>query len=223
MPIRTSRAGESASANPAAAALEPSTPLVAPLQVLSLDVERFRFDSRKQFSEDLGTIGWSGFAAHFGDEIRVQASLSEPAYCYLVAFNPNGHWQLCFPPNSDGKADGTIRPSALDSVRYPQRETSYFALTDGRGQQAFVLLAARDPLPPFAEWASRFSKAPWGAVQQGGVWIFQRGEIQPAHPKGDGSRGQVKEHRPEKFEALCRYLEKQAEVDAISAIAFPIE
>jgi hypothetical protein len=221
--IPTTLAGDSAAPNPSARALGPSTPVVAPLQVLSLDVERFRFDLRKQLSENLGTIGWSGLAARFGDEIRVNATLSEPAYCYLIAFNPDGHWQLCFPPKSDGKVDGPIRPPASDSVRYPQRATSYFTLTDGRGQQAFVLLAARDPLPPFVEWASRLLGVPWGVVNEGGVWIFEHGEILPVHPKGDGARGQVKERRPENFEALCRFLEAKAEVDAISAIAFPVE
>jgi hypothetical protein len=204
-------------------ALQPPSPSFAPLRVLSLDVERYRFDPVKQRSESLGTMGWSGFAARFGDEVRVTATLSEPAHCYLVAFNPDGRWQLCYPPNSDGKPDETVRPMSQDEVRYPKRPTSYYALNDGRGQQAFVLLAAREPLPPFAEWASRLSEAPWGVERQGGVWIFQAGEIHPAHPKGDGSRGQETDRRPARFEALCNFLEERAKTEVISAIAFPVE
>ena len=188
-----------------------------------MEVEDFRFDARRQRSETLGLIGSSAFAARYGEEVRVTAILSEPAYCYLVAFNPDGRWQLCSPPNASGTPDQTVRPDSRETIRYPKRETSYFRLNDGRGQQAFVLLASRAPLPPFAEWATRLAEAPWGPVRQGGVWIFRDGEIHPAHPDGIAPRGQEADRRPAAFEALCKFVAERSGADDVSAIAFPVE
>jgi predicted Ser/Thr protein kinase len=202
---------------------KPATPELAPLRVLSMEVEDFRFDAQRQRSESLGFIGSSSFAAHYGEEVQVTATLSEPAHCYLIAFNPDGRWQLCYPPNAAGKPDETVRPDSQATIRYPKRETRYFSLTDGRGQEAFVLLASREPLPPFAEWAPRLAGAPWVRARQGGVWTFRDGEIYPAHPSGVARRGQETDRRPEAFEALCRFLAERAKSDAISAIAFPVD
>src|SRR5262249_25562091 len=80
--------------NPPNPAPGPSAPAAARLRVLSLEVENFRFNAPRQRSESLGLIGSSAFATHLGDEVRVTATLSEPAHCYLVAFNPDGRWQL---------------------------------------------------------------------------------------------------------------------------------
>src|SRR5262249_44701919 len=56
----------------------------APLRVESLEVRRFRGNSKQL----LGAIGVLKWAAQFDDNVEVVARLSEPAYCYLIALNP---------------------------------------------------------------------------------------------------------------------------------------
>jgi predicted Ser/Thr protein kinase len=196
----------------------PTTP-ARPLRVLSLSVDHFRFDPVKQRSERFGTIGGTPLDTRLGDEVRVEAVLSEPAFCFLVAFNPDGSRQLCYPPNAQGKADETVRPARADVIRYPKRETSYFPLSDGRGQQVLVLFAFRAQPPPFAEWAPRLKDAPWAAARQGGIWAFDGDDVRPLY----AHRGQETDRRPETFEALCRFLKGHAGADALAAVAFPVE
>src|SRR5262249_25096326 len=46
----------------------------------------------------IGTIGLTSYAAQYPeDSVRITVRLNDPAYCYLIAFNPNGKEQLCYP------------------------------------------------------------------------------------------------------------------------------
>ena len=63
----------------------------AQVKILSMQIHHFRNDHR------LGNIGVESYAACFDDDVRVKVKLNHSAYCYLVAFNPNGDEQLCQP------------------------------------------------------------------------------------------------------------------------------
>ena len=228
-PVRTSvpsasNAVAEATRGPSSSAADVATVSVdAPLAVLALDVDRFRFDPVRKQTERHGTIGQTQSGARLGEEVRLAARLSRPACCYLVAFNPDSRWQLCYPPNDQGKADATVRPPLAETIRYPNRETSYFSLTDGRGQQVFVLFAAREPLPAFEEWARCLDGVPWSQVSEGGVWSFDGDSVRPVYPEGGGKRGSETDRSPEKLSALCAFLKARAGVEVVSAVAFPVE
>src|SRR5262249_22766410 len=112
-------------------------PAVAP-RIVSVEVKHFR----RNPPQKLGKIGVTSEPILFDDDVRVHAQLSVPAYCYLIALNPDGKVQLCEPSTP------TEAPAQTDRLDYPQG-TVYFPLTDGVGLQAFVLLVSRQPLPPF--------------------------------------------------------------------------
>jgi hypothetical protein len=64
------------------------------LRILSFQVKHFRGDPPRI----LGTLGEESQEAREKDIVRVDARLSEPAYCYLIAFNADGKEQLlCCP------------------------------------------------------------------------------------------------------------------------------
>src|SRR5207248_9894768 len=58
----------------------------------------------------------------------------------------DGKAQLCHP------RDEAAPPPQVVGVEYPADPDTYFGLTDGTGVQAFVLVAAREPLPSYAAW-----------------------------------------------------------------------
>ena len=72
---------------------------------------------RRKPPEDLGAIGSTVFAGRYADDdVRVHARLTTPAYCFLIALNPDGKEQLCVP------ADASTPPTYA-RMRSPSRPT----------------------------------------------------------------------------------------------------
>jgi hypothetical protein len=160
----------------------------------------------------LGDLGLTSHAARPDDDVRVHAPLSEPAYCYLIALNPDGKVQLCHPRD---EASPPARTAVLD---YPADPDSYFGLTDGVGVQAFVLVAAREPLPAFAEWKAA-KPPPWQPLKATGVWQYDDGRFR----RLDVSRGEERVRgAPSPLQGLADYLRRTG-ADAVAAVAFPVE
>jgi serine/threonine protein kinase len=186
----------------------PPSPPVKPLWITKMEIHHYRQNLR------LGRIGVDSFAGRYqDDDVRVRAEFNAPAYCYLIALNPDGTVQFC-PPGDEGKP-----PRTQTELTYPTGET-VFGLTDGVGLQAFVLLASRRPLPSYREWKSRHGAAPWGTAPSAeGVWQFDGKSFEPLSQ----SRGQ--EHPldcPKPFVVACRTLQGRPDIDAIRALAFPV-
>src|SRR5262249_6975019 len=110
-----------------------------------------------------GDLGITVLEARFDDDLKVVVKLTAPAHCYLIAYNPDGEEQLCYP------SDGSVAPPPKQDLTYPNTEDSYFGLNDGLGVQAFVLLVSRNPLPTFDLWKRAAGKAPWKAFTADGV------------------------------------------------------
>jgi hypothetical protein len=179
------------------------------LQVVSLRVSHYRGEEARL----LGDLGLTSFAARREDDVRVQARLSRPAYCYLIALNPDGKEQLRVPP------DETVPPVRRDALDYPADPDTYFGLTDGAGMQAFVLLAAREPLPAYAAWKSLAGTPPWQRFEAEGVWQLDGGRFR----RLDVSRGQERVHGvPPPLQALTDFLRRTG-ADAVGAVAFPVQ
>jgi hypothetical protein len=163
----------------------------------------------------IGSIGVSCFEGRYqDDDIRLRVRFSEPAYGYLIALNPDGMIQVCY-PEAPGNA-----PSLATEINYPSDPTKGFGLTDGLGAQAFVVIASRAPWPSYAEWSRNLGALPWKSVPLDDVWRYdgfnfdreiQRGDLRPLADV------------PKPLEATCRTLGTGPGVLAIRALAFPVK
>jgi serine/threonine protein kinase len=195
--------------------ISPEAELTAPLRVQQLRISVLKETPTKLQRSELGT---NAFAAQFGDLVQLQAELSEPVYCFLLAFNPDGKEQLCWP------ADPRQPPERLDRLNYPAEGDSFFSLTDGVGLQAFVLLASRQPLPAYDDWKAQRPVLVWQTVppKAGVVWRGDGERLEPVTRKDD-QRGEVK-----KLEGvallgeLCKQLRHARDIDALAVEAFAV-
>jgi hypothetical protein len=198
-------------ASAAAGRGSPLAPAAAPW-IVSFEVNHFRGDKPPIA---LGTIGKSPGPILLDDDVRVQARLSGPAYSYLIALNPDGKIRLCHP------AEDGDTPLPSDEIGHPTGNL-YFPLNDGTGLQAFVLVASREPLPPFAAWEGRRALH-WEAVpaDSAGTWGFDGLTFEPLTVL---QRGAPREHSgpPRPFQEVCEYVKKVPGIDAVRAIAFPV-
>jgi hypothetical protein len=185
----------------------------------SLAVEQFRLaDGSRRFLA-LGRIGDDAMAAQPNDDVRVRVNLEAPAYFYLLALNPDGRVELCFPP------DPATPPVRITTVVFPPGEEDYYGLTDGVGTQGFVLVASRSPLPRFADWAPA-AGLPWSRADGEGVWVFDGRSLtlRSAIARRPPDRGIVRRRdiAPKPFLAACRQLREAPGVELVRGIAFPI-
>ncbi len=201
------------SGQPAASSsfFSPTVPTVL-LRITSFEVKHFRGEKP---CRSLGAIGLATEPVLFDDDVKVHAQLNAPAYCYLIALNPDGKAQLCHPTRS------TVAPPKSDEIEYPL-ESLYFPLTDGVGLQAFVLLASREPLPSFADWEGR-GGLHWGTIpgDDAGVWGFDGHNFEPLV---SDRRGEPRKRsgEPVEFREVCEYVVKLPGVNAVRALVFPV-
>jgi hypothetical protein len=170
--------------------------------------------------QSFGCIGSSSRAIREGDELDLSARLDAPAYGYLIALNSDGTVQL-LNPLKEGDPPSRSAEIGIDS-------STSFAFTDGAGLQAFVVVASSKRLPPFAEWTGREGlHQRWGHVVTADLslgWDFEDGKFKPFSRV---SRGDLRRHpereAPAPLRAVCEYLEKLPEVEAVRAIAFSVQ
>jgi serine/threonine protein kinase len=196
-----------------------------PLEVKDVRVtHRYREDG-KTFEADLWT---SSVAVRLQDDVQILVGLTRPAYCYLIALNPQGSHdgkeQLCQPDDKDGKAVATGRPERQTEVRYP-RGTRGFEV-DAVGLQAFVLAASTKPLPPYKEWRANAGAIPWPGGKDGGKWRWHfDGRAFTRYPR---ERGRVVPRDeapdlPESLRKLRDFFTNRSEFDLIQIVAFPVK
>jgi serine/threonine protein kinase len=168
-------------------------------------------------SNHVGMIGQLSKAAKFGDNVRVRIRLSAPAYCYLLALNPDGSMQYC------PKALKNTPPVKRTEIIYPAEADGYYGLTDGTGLQAFALIASREALPAFGSWpqsaALRWKPAP----EATGVWRFDGRDFNLLAADTRGTERRVASSTPEVLTEMCSALCGLTGVDVVEAVAFPVE
>jgi hypothetical protein len=182
-------------------------------RILALEVHCSGGDGR---SEDLDEIGVSSWESRGDGVTWVLARLDPPAYCYLIACEPDGRFWLADPP------EATVPPSRISEFRYSSdsRSSRHGSHPHGAGLRAWLLVAARDPLPPFADWpAARLLR--WRSVQAEGVWRFDgRSIVRLQSGKERVLAGMSGSPRP--FAQLCAFLGNIPDIDAVEAIAYPV-
>jgi hypothetical protein len=191
-----------------------------PVKVLRLDVDHIARVG--QFDDPRGLLGKHSFTTHEGDGVTVSAELSVPAYCYLIAFRPDGTDDICFPEKEDEVPPLTDRP------RYPSVSVGVsYGLDEGTGLHAFVLVASARPLPSYAEWRGKQGASPWkkSAAQAGVVWRLE-GALPRAYTADDpdGTRGKGQEVRGvEGLAPVVNWLRQRLDVEAVAAVAFAVQ
>jgi len=205
-------------------------PLHVPASSTELDeeavgglIEQFRIlhignsDGRAEFSGSLLQFR----QPRENDDIQVRAEFSKAVYCFLVALNPDGVKQLCYP-----RDPGVAQAEPINSLRYPASEDSAFGLTDGIGQQAFVLYTSRAPLPAFDVWDSELVTAPWPDPEVTGNWLYREGQLDVIGVPADVgliTRGaERKTKTPTAFKQLCDRL-RQAGSSDVGGVTFEVK
>ncbi len=182
-----------------------------------------------------GTIGRKVFAARIDERVILRAELSEPAYCFLIACNFDGKDQLLWPCD-EATAVGTPNqaPEKVSNIVYPpptvltaktKSEPRGLKLNDDRegGLQAYLVVASREPLPPYRDWRSARGASPWTKLPpRDGVWRSSGETLDPVTPSDGVVRGSVVTltGQPPLIE-LCQWAGGKDLV--VKAIAFPVK
>jgi hypothetical protein len=154
------------------------------------------------------------------DLVRVRATLSRAAFCYLIALNPDGKPQLCLP------VGGIVPSSPHRELDFPEDRRDYFGLTDGVGLQAFVVVASDWPLPAYESWKARVPGGlAWAPVDGEGLWTYESLGPSDAHYYRGRFRGDVvrREPAPKALIDLCDRLRRAPGVTLVRAVAFPVK
>src|SRR5262249_18944503 len=125
----------------------------AMLQKVSMDVRHFA--NLNMHDQPMGILGKDVFATVCDDSVTVDVHLPRPAFCFLIAFRPDGTEEVCFPESENEP------PALTDHPRYPSvsRRVNY-GLNEGAGLQVFAVVVASTPLPSYKEWRSKLAPSP---------------------------------------------------------------
>jgi hypothetical protein len=190
--------------------------------VLNLNIEHLALRGRDAVSR--GKLGEQSFTVRPGDDVRVHAELSEPAYAYLIALRPDGIDEICDPDSIDS------RPEKTRELRYPPAAKSevIYRLEDGSGLQAFALVVSRAPLPPYSEWKKAHGPVPWkkeSSSPAGVVWWHDGQWLTPLSlddPTGQRGKDAPVRGGGSPVADLAAWLRAIKGVDAVAVKAFPV-
>jgi hypothetical protein len=193
------------------------------LQVKLLKV--FHFAHQGNVAVERGVIGEQSMGTTFGDYVRIDAVLSDPAYAYLLALDCNGKVQMLLPVGKNKKPDESARPIRCDRLEYPARTGKWYRLDDNSagGLQAFAVVASSRPLPSYAEWRRALGKVNWRKLPAApGVWSGDAEGVYPVIPGKGVVRGQEQDlpGAPPLCD-LCRSLAKPSGA-VVEVLAFPV-
>jgi hypothetical protein len=182
---------------------------------LSLQIDSFQVALHARVKGDpVGLVGTDAFAARLSQDARIQVRFNMPAHGFLIALNPDGLTQLCYPESPE------IAPPAATTIDYPPDSRLGYGLTDGVGAQVFVLAASSKPLPPYAAWSRTLGPLPWKPCATEGFWRYDGRNFET-----ETRRGEVRRlvGLPPLLESTCRALQHGPDIEAIQALAFPVE
>lgn len=165
------------------------------------------------------------------DYLRWDVIPSQPAYFMLIALNPDGAVQTCFPERDSAigiatdDAPGTTETNPSEPIsefHYPIDRGQGWGLWDGTGQQAFLLIASLTPLPESDSMVTLAGISEWTPKSESGAWKWKGGDLFAWQE--NQFRGGVSD-LPGKssFQEICTRLQKLYPDAEIHAVSFPIQ
>ncbi|MEM0926457.1 MAG: serine/threonine-protein kinase, partial [Planctomycetota bacterium] len=189
-----------------------------PLQ-LQVNVTHKGLDANGQVDVD-GALMQFG-APRENDFVRWDVLATRPGCFRLFALNPDGQIQVAYPLPSTG-IDSNNAVDELDTeFHFPEAKSSGWQLTDGVGQQAFVLLASPDPLPPGELLIERLGLRQWDPANESGAWVWKDGELQTLQ-RSFTRGGVVPLPGKASFESICQRIASQFPEADLHAVSFPV-
>jgi hypothetical protein len=161
------------------------------------------------------------------DRVTITATLTAPAYWYLLSLTADGHVQLYQANPEDHESylpHDESEPPRLSATIGTSRW--YFRLSEGPGLQAFVVTASRQPLPAYKDWTGRHGLVPlWTRVAPGDVpyvWEYKNGsfDIISSVTRGPGEKRTLSEPVP--FRRACEYLANLGDFELVRGRAFAV-
>lgn len=206
-PARGPGRADGASATPVETTV--STPVI-----VRFDVRQTRFDGTDD--RILGLLGRDSGAARIDDDLAVEAEFSAPAFAYLLSLDTAGTAELREPSST------SLAPDSAGEIHFPATPELAFRLTAGPGAQGFLLLASREPLPAWNEFAAAHGKPPWTPMNldDEGVWAFDGHSLVVE----GATRGEVLPRRggAPPVVALIEWIESLPGIDAVRLVVFPV-
>jgi len=192
------------------------------VRIIRLDIDHMA--KKGEEFEARGKLGERSFKIALGDDVTIDAELSEPAYGFLIALRPDGQDEVCDPDNPE------TPPQKTRSLRYPpeSKPDLVYRLADGSGLHAFAVVVSRAPLPSYREWKARRGSPPWQkglSAAPGVVWWYD-GHRLAALSEDDrtvqrGSGATVRGGGTAVAQ-LAAWLKQDPGIDAVAIKAFPV-
>lgn len=170
---------------------------------------------------DDGTVGAAvnlleSVDPRLNDDIRWDVRFGCPVFAYLIALNPDGVVQPCYPLDPD-----RVQKQPISELRFPEALAQTFGLTDGVGQQAFLLIAQESPLPRLRQWLGDNDLSKWDPTDESGQWVWHTGTLQPWKP--NKLRGQVRDLVGKtNFERICNSVRTRNPKATLYAVSFAV-
>jgi hypothetical protein len=134
--------------------------------------------------------------------------------------------------NPADKADNQIQLCPQNATNAPpelRQEWTYpdlkrYRLDDGVGLQAFVLLASRRPLPPYAEWRRQAPALHWKKTPAtiGFIWQGDRDGMKSLRREGDPRGTEVAAPDAAALDELRLWLRSLQDIEATEFRAFAV-
>lgn len=177
-------------------------------------------DALEQIHYDEGFVGDTVFQAELNEYAKIHIQLDDPFYAFLMALNPTKdpefRIQLLWPTSQE------TAPDALKEFRYPAESNTYYQMSDGVGQQGFLLVTSPDPLPSFDVWKNQNLKTfPWDSFQSPGVWKFDNRSGLHEMLTKSVSRGKTSSINLEPIEKSLKFTRKIEGIEAYF-LSFPV-
>lgn len=111
-------------------------------------------DERDERVIDIGRVLAQPGSLQPGDFLKFDLAFDQRTRAFLIVVTPDGQQTLCHP------ASVSTPPRAQGHIVYPKDLDLFHQLSEGIGNYAFVLVAARSHLPSFDAWSTRPTAPP---------------------------------------------------------------
>jgi serine/threonine protein kinase/class 3 adenylate cyclase len=186
----------------------------ASLEVTSFDVQTLRKSGEEPPQLlPLGNAVSHAYTARLksGDDVRISATFSRPAYAYVFVLDPTGGVNLIYPK------DVKQIPPVTAEVSAPLMQQLWIL---DPGANGIVLIASAEPLPAFTEWIAA-NHLPWQATTATGRWLYDGKSVSSL---GNSERGGVEDlsGAPKAFTDVAAYLASMPGSLTTRAVLLPV-